>query len=153
MNLEKITSLADLVFKAKTNKYYKQLAIIAARHFVSTADGDEIPETYEQSIIVIAKVTLENDPNSCSDVVDAINCYRYDVKEDRPPTPKNKTRWYDDCNENPWVNRPFNNRYYNRLQQEAERCNRPIVTSQQTRHSDMREYGWRDDDIENRINR
>jgi hypothetical protein len=109
MTLERITSLADLVFKAKTNKYYKQLAIISARHL----DISEHPETYEQAIIIIAKVTLKHNPDSCSDVVDAINSYRYDVKEDRP-APKNKTRWYDDCvYQNAWNNsNTFNNRYY-----------------------------------------
>jgi CBS domain-containing protein len=80
MFLEKITSLADLVFKAKTNKYYKKLAIMTAQWL-----GYDNQATYEIAMNTLYKVALLQGEKGCLPVVDAVNNLRCEVYEDPEP--------------------------------------------------------------------
>jgi hypothetical protein len=80
MTLDKVTSLADLVFKAKTNKYYKKLAIMTVEWL-----GYGNQTTYEIALNSLYKVAANQGDSGCQPVVNAINNLRRDVQEDLEP--------------------------------------------------------------------
>ena len=79
MTLDKITSLADLVFRAKTNKYYKKLAIMTAEWIGYTRQT-----TYEIALNSLYKVAAIGEAG-CQPVVNAVNNLRSDLQEDPEP--------------------------------------------------------------------
>ena len=80
MTLDKITSLADLVFRAKTNKYYKKLAIMTAEWLGYTRQT-----TYEIALNTLYKVAATQGEAGCQPVVNAVNNLRSDLQEDLEP--------------------------------------------------------------------
>ena len=80
MTLDKITSLADLVFRAKTNKYYKKLAIMTAEWLGYTRQT-----TYEIALNTLYKVAATQGEAGCQPVVNAVNNLRSDLQEDPEP--------------------------------------------------------------------
>ena len=67
MTIKPVTSLADLEFKAKNDKNYQQLAILGCRLLRSTC------KTYTGAIKKIYQISLEHDPDSCTDVINILN--------------------------------------------------------------------------------
>ena len=84
MRLDPITSLADLEFKAKTNKYYKQLAILGAEYMYIVGTK---PPSFEEAMDGLCKIAKEHNPNSCGSICATVNEVRNRVKEDVPPRP------------------------------------------------------------------
>lgn len=80
MTLDRVTSLADLVFRAKTNKYYKKLAIITAEWL-----GYNCQTTYEIALNSLYKVAATQGEAGCQPVVNAVNNLRSDIQEDPEP--------------------------------------------------------------------
>lgn len=78
MILSRVTSLADLVFKAKTNKYYKILAIITAEYL----EGSLKQKTYENAMNTLYRVARTHNPDTCFDIVETINSFRDKVEKD-----------------------------------------------------------------------
>lgn len=67
MTLDRVTSLADLAFKGKTDKYYRQLAIITAAFY---GKGDL---NWKGAIAFLNQVAIDNNPRSCESVVRDVN--------------------------------------------------------------------------------
>ena len=83
MTIDPITSLADLEFKAKTNKYYKQLAIIGCNQYMF---GNKKVRTYPAAIKALHIISINHNPNSCDAVVYGVNSYRDKIREIKEPT-------------------------------------------------------------------
>ena len=80
MTLDSVTSLADLAFKAKTNKYYRKLVILTAQWL-----GYPDATTYELAMDTLYRVAHRYNPNDCLPVVRQVNNRRSDIKEDPEP--------------------------------------------------------------------
>ena len=80
MRLEPISSLADLVFKAGKNHYYKQLATLGVEYI-----GGNTPKTFEEAMELLCKYA--RDYPTCYNVCAAVNERRNYVKEDPKPAP------------------------------------------------------------------
>jgi hypothetical protein len=78
MKLDCVTSLADLAFKAKTNKYYQQLVMLAYYRYVFNSTGTQ--PTWEEALKSVNDVSVSYSPRSCCDVVFGINELRGAVK-------------------------------------------------------------------------
>ena len=96
MILDTVTSLADLIFKSKTNKYYRQLAVISGKYVNGDncySHGRQISnyefETALKELIYHIKV-CEDD--TCCGVCATINDLRYHVREEPKPAPKPKPK-------------------------------------------------------------
>lgn len=87
MTLDKITSLADLEFRIKTNKYYKQMALLGAKRCCNTPSKIALLTTHEKVMEFLHKVSVEHNVNSCSAVVAEINACRSKIVEDVAPSP------------------------------------------------------------------
>ncbi len=68
MTIKPVTSLADLEFKAKTDKHYQQLAILGCR----TWDGSRI-RLYSTAIKKLQESSVGYNPHSCQSIVKVIN--------------------------------------------------------------------------------
>ena len=73
MILDKVTSLADLAFRGKTNKYYRQLAIIVANYYGKS------DSTWKDAIEHLQKIASVS--NYCLDIVRNANYFRNHCKE------------------------------------------------------------------------
>ena len=80
MTIKAVTSLADLEFKAKTNKRYQQLAVMGCR---SIEWGLRKNVAYTTAMEKLHKFSIENDPESCDYVVDIINRNRHRIKVEK----------------------------------------------------------------------
>jgi len=87
MTLVKVTSLADLVFKAKSDKYYKQLALLGARRCCNSDAKARALTTHEKVIEFLYTVSANHNPDSCSAVVQEINSCCHRIVEEIEPTP------------------------------------------------------------------
>ena len=76
MTLDKVTSLADLEFKAKTNKYYRQLDKMAAEQLF----GSRYSETYEKAMRYLHNDAFYKD--GCASIVTDINYLRKNIEPD-----------------------------------------------------------------------
>lgn len=83
MTLDRITSLADLAFKARTNKYYEQLVMIAYRYLINSANKVGCIEALES----LNNVSVNYNPISCHSTVEQINGLRSRVKKEVVPKP------------------------------------------------------------------
>jgi len=93
MNLNPVSSIADLVFKAKTNPYYRQLAVLTSKYMGSIDSwrryrGKEITEKqYDDAIKNLSFYVLPmpkknlNDVLTCDNVCQTLNDLRYSVME------------------------------------------------------------------------
>ena len=82
--MDKVTSLADLVFRAKTDRHYRQLARIVH----SRLSGNEfLPEvSYEDSLkFLYSYAEHYYGHDNCSVTVDHLNYYRGRVVEEKDP--------------------------------------------------------------------
>jgi len=87
MTLDKVTSLADLEFKAKTNKYYRQMARQGARRCCTSVAVANGLTTHEKVMEFLHQVSIKHDLNSCRAVVQEVNhCYNK-IVEDVEPSP------------------------------------------------------------------
>lgn len=84
MKLDAVTSLADLAFKAKTNKYYQQLTIIVYRYLIS---GTPPLGGWSEALESLNNYSIHCSPNDCKEVVQYTNDLRIRVKEEKPPAP------------------------------------------------------------------
>jgi hypothetical protein len=76
MILDRVTSLADLAFRGKTDRLYRQLAIITASYYGR-------PDlTWKEAMLFLNKVSVEGNPCSCANVVRDVNYNRELVKND-----------------------------------------------------------------------
>jgi hypothetical protein len=66
-----ITSLADLSFKCKTSRRYRQLAILGCEHY-----GHLNVRDYIAAINRLNKIARHHNPNDCSAIVSGINWCR-----------------------------------------------------------------------------
>lgn len=82
MTLDKVTSLADLEFKVKTNKYYKQLALLGAKRCCSNMTKLKALTTHEKVMEFLHRVSTDHNPGSCSAVVQEINHCCDKIKEE-----------------------------------------------------------------------
>jgi hypothetical protein len=82
MTLDRITSLADLAFKARTNKYYEQLVMIAYRYLISGIKVGCI-----EALESLNNMSVNYNPLSCHSTVEQINDLRSRVKEEVVPKP------------------------------------------------------------------
>lgn len=87
MTLDKVSSLADLEFRVKSNKYYKQLAILGAKRCCGSSVKLKEIKTYEQAIAFLHDVSIKHNPNSCSAVVQEVNACCTKIVEEVEPTP------------------------------------------------------------------
>jgi hypothetical protein len=138
MTIDKVTSLADLAFKAKTNKYYKKLAIIAAEYL----GGYFEQKTYEYAINTLYRVARFNDPNSCLSVVNAINNLRNRVEENPDPVverlkniKKEDMPYKDNISFNERINEECERRQRRQWEQMMER-------EYEEQHRRWRSYDW-----------
>jgi len=74
----KITSIADLLFKAKTQEPYKQLLILAVKTIFNNPDGRTV-DTYEKAVSSMDEYT--RGITDCSGVVESINWRRNQITD------------------------------------------------------------------------
>src|SRR5271169_3805320 len=76
MILDRVTSLADLAFRGKMNKYYRQVAILVAAYY-------GVPnKTWGEAITCLHKVATIEGHSSCADIVRGANYFRDKVGKD-----------------------------------------------------------------------
>ena len=95
MTLDKVTSLADLVFKAKTNKYYRQLAVIASAYLRGNSlyriQGRPVKdEAYAEALELLVRHYKDDGYEDCSTVVQRLNELRGEVVKEPEPKPEVK---------------------------------------------------------------
>jgi hypothetical protein len=95
MDLPSVTSLADLAFKAKTNKYYRQLAVISAKYlagnYYSSVQGRPVTDTvFESSFNYLIRKWKEDGYENCATVCATINDLRCQVLPEPEPRPEPK---------------------------------------------------------------
>jgi len=75
MTLDNVTSLADLEFRVKTNKYYKQLAIKTAKRCYGgySAEMNKKLKIYEEALAFLHKISIQHNPDSCTSIVAELN--------------------------------------------------------------------------------
>lgn len=100
MILDRVTSLADLAFRGRTNKHYRQLAIIVAGYYGKS------DLTWKDAIAHLQGIASGD--NNCSEIVRNAHYFRESCKEtfvERPeqleltPQPKKKIISCDDDND------------------------------------------------------
>ena len=79
MKLDCVTSLADLAFRAKSNKYYQRLIILAYRWYIKEPNYNI--EWYEALTLINLKSICVN-PLSCKEFVRGINSLRGHVENE-----------------------------------------------------------------------
>ena len=82
--IESVTSLADLIFKAKTQDPYRQLLILTVNELFSEIE-DKTFDTYEESLKFLNEKI--NGIDSCDSIVSTINFYRQCI-----PDPRNSSK-------------------------------------------------------------
>jgi len=89
MTLDSVTSLADLEFRVKTNKYYKQMAIKTAKRCYGgySAEMNKKLKIYEEALAFLHKISIQHNPDSCASIVAELNCIRDKIVEEVEPTP------------------------------------------------------------------
>ena len=143
--LPRVTSLFDLFNKARTNKLYEQLAIIAARNLGGSIQTlDEAEKWLNMNA---------NDCGSCAGVVEEVNFCRDLVKDESYPQPKanrpvkfkvikerdvidsnNYVRWQYTA---PRITFSEETQSLNRIQRAAQEQNVAILTAQQQPRNDF----------------
>ncbi len=78
MTIKPVTSLADLEFRAKTDKHYQQLAILGCRSW----EGSNV-KLYSTAIKRIHDIAVNYNPNSCQTIVNHINSHRFSIKPEK----------------------------------------------------------------------
>ena len=143
--IEPVTSIADLLFKAKTQEPYKQLVILTVNEVFTKTDPTPI-DTYEKAVVALDKYTkYTQGVTDCSVIVSSINWMR-----NRIPDPadvefnklfvlkERQPRRADTAADNA---RPqFNGEYltvsggggYSRVAEEYERMRREVVNNNST---------------------
>ena len=81
MTINKVTSLADLEFKAKTDRHYQQLAILGCK----SLDYNSRVKTYPAAIRRLHKIAFENNPECCSAVIHHVNQNCNKIKPEQDP--------------------------------------------------------------------
>ena len=81
MTIKQVTSLADLEFKAKTDRHYQQLAILGCR----SLDYNSRVKTYPAAIRRLHKIAFENNPESCSQIIEYVNQNCNKIKPEQDP--------------------------------------------------------------------
>ena len=81
MTINKVTSLADLEFKAKTDRHYQQLAILGCR----SLDYNSRVKTYPAAIRRLHAIALGNNPDSCETVIHHVNQNCNKIKPEKDP--------------------------------------------------------------------
>ena len=81
MTIKQVTSLADLEFKAKTDRHYQQLAILGCR----SLDYNSRVKTYPAAIRRLHKIAFDNNPDSCSAVIHHVNQNCNKIKPEKDP--------------------------------------------------------------------
>ncbi len=81
MTITKVTSLADLEFKAKTDRHYQQLAILGCK----SLDYNSCVKTYPAAIRRLHKIAFENNPECCSAVIHHVNQNCNKIKPEQDP--------------------------------------------------------------------
>jgi hypothetical protein len=79
MTITKVTSLADLEFKAKTDRHYQQLAILGCKSFNCNI------KTYPAAIRRLHEIAFENNPECCSTVINCVNQNCNKIKPEKDP--------------------------------------------------------------------
>lgn len=79
MTIKPVTSLADLEFKAKTDPYYRQLAILGCKSLIWNCNI----KTYPNAIKKIHEISIGNNPESCDETICYINVYRDKIKPEK----------------------------------------------------------------------
>jgi hypothetical protein len=100
MTLDKVTSLADLAFKAKTNKYYRQLAVIASLYLRGNSfyriQGRPVKdESYAEAMEFLVRHYKDDGYEDCSTVVQRLNELRGEVIKEPEPKPEVKPEVVD----------------------------------------------------------
>jgi len=104
MVLDKVTSLADLAFRGKTNKYYRQLACVAASSY------GYFGLTWKGSLEKLNNASLNYDRDSCQAVIDDINTFANEINEDwiepledaKPVEPAKESIWVNIDKDEGW---------------------------------------------------
>lgn len=68
MTIKPVTSLADLEFKAKTDKHYQQLTILGCAEL-----GYPNIKVYANAIKRLHKISINHNPDSCQTVINYVN--------------------------------------------------------------------------------
>src|SRR5271157_1927431 len=76
--IKAVTSIADLLFKAKTQEPYKQLTILTVNTVFTNPDGRVI-DTYEKALKALDEYTTGI--TDCSPIVDSINWCRNQITD------------------------------------------------------------------------
>lgn len=100
MTLDKVTSLADLAFKAKTNKYYRQLAVIGSAYFRGNSlyrvQGKPVKdEVYAEALDFLVRQYKSDGYDNCSTVVQRLNELTCEVVKEPEPKPEVKPEVVD----------------------------------------------------------
>ncbi len=80
MTIPPVTSLADLEFKAKTDRHYQQLAILGCR-----AWGGSNVKLYSTAIKRLHAISVGCNPNSCKVVIGHVNEKCNKIKPEKDP--------------------------------------------------------------------
>lgn len=132
--LSEVSSLFDLLNKAKRRDDYKELVITTAKCLCSRAN------TFEGAARFLEDLAAEND--SCEVIIAESNYQAQWAKNDFEPEVKDDKTWQELQLE------------FEIIKNEAILHNRPIITSTQHTHylpGDMCEYGWYNPDTESEI--
>ena len=93
VDLDKITSLADLEFKAQSNKYYRQLALIAAKYiagnYYTHVQGKPVTDTaFKGAMDYLIKKWKSDCYEDCRETCKTINDLRSQVMKEPEPKPE-----------------------------------------------------------------
>jgi len=146
--INKVTSLFDLFNKARTNKAYEQLTIIAAK---AITDKYDYIESFEKARITLERIQYQTGEDDCQWIINRINEYRYRINEyryriiDEPIVSISKNREVLDVERESLRFSGENLRFYernetNELRYRSMLTQTPIVVSSQQRNPYMNDY-------------
>lgn len=106
MKLERVTSLADLIFKAKQNKYYRQAVVIGCcmykMNYYHSYIGKPISDKeFNNAVEYFQETIFINHSVSCDGVISWINKGISQVREEVTPNIKDETylKWAKEIKE------------------------------------------------------